>query len=923
MKKVRLEVKDEAGRQDSFEVQAWKSVKDLKEILRDRFVGYPASRQRLFVSSRELRNTRRMHELGPPDADGPVRVYMSLAQPPGQSGTRMLRTYGNVPCPDALKDIMRDAFTGMIRGLKPKLTIEGTGGTYLMKETRGDVVAVFKPADEEQFAPNNPRKHVGRMGSQGFRKGILSGEGYLREAAAYLLDSTSGGHAGVPMTTLAEAQYEDAFHYPGKGFGMSASADAKRPKIGSIQEFIDSDEVADNFASRIFPVSEVHKIAILDIRIANTDRNAANILVCECPPVRGARDSKKTRKELIPIDHAYSLPDTIEIDELDWCWHSWPQTSIPLDAAMRAHVESLDIDADIERLRSTLGIREPCLRTMRITGMLLKMGVKHGLTLAQIANIICRRDDNPSKLEIMCEQAYRLAKARLSRERRDRGRVPARRTRGTRRARGGDQAKAKKKDAKERTGVDAPAVSQLSKTGSSDDELGDGAPLAPRADAAEPSENSGSSNVRETVPELPKLLRSISFTNFGAIQSKAIVNGFGVAQLDAPLGNPRLSRRLSDRSWSQDTRIKSKEDTDADSKACDHLPSLSAAFFDALRKLIKQRIEITKCASNSVAEGIKKAASTLQGTSPSPWYATVKPRRASQRSVRQTTAVSGDSPPSLPTAAPSTLSFQKSKVVPLPHNGSPFSLMANTFSDILPGKPQFRGQVNNSPRDASPVWEATTHSSSVDESPRARSSADESDSSRLSSRLDSESTQEDGKSRLRASPTVEHKFMNPTNRFLSTLAPPLTNGLKNLGGQLTRGASTPLETPPRTSRPTPKLSSSLSPSILLRSSAKPVPPRTLTIGQAADPASAKRAARDAKVLSQSLPKAGVWIPRWKRRRNATGIATPASGAVLSNVAPSSRPVVNGLHGFMPGGSEGVGTNSRESNQPRRIVGGFS
>ena len=42
------------------------------------------------------------------------------------------------------------------------------------------VVAIFKPFDEEPFTENNPRQLIGTTGSQGMRKGILSGESATR-----------------------------------------------------------------------------------------------------------------------------------------------------------------------------------------------------------------------------------------------------------------------------------------------------------------------------------------------------------------------------------------------------------------------------------------------------------------------------------------------------------------------------------------------------------------------------------------------------------------------------------------------------------------------------------------------------------------------------------------------------------------------
>ena len=43
--------------------------------------------------------------------------------------------------------------------------------------------------------------------------------------------------------------------------------------------FAQHDDAAYNYSSNIFEVDEVHKIAILDIRILNADRNDENILL--------------------------------------------------------------------------------------------------------------------------------------------------------------------------------------------------------------------------------------------------------------------------------------------------------------------------------------------------------------------------------------------------------------------------------------------------------------------------------------------------------------------------------------------------------------------------------------------------------------------------------------------------------------------
>ena len=76
-----------------------------------------------------------------------------------------------------------------------------------------------------------------------------------------------------------------------------------------------------------FSYSEVHKIAILDMRIVNTDRHDANILVQKilhkCAPEESAargEEEKTGRVEyrLIPIDHGMCLPDSLELCEYSY-----------------------------------------------------------------------------------------------------------------------------------------------------------------------------------------------------------------------------------------------------------------------------------------------------------------------------------------------------------------------------------------------------------------------------------------------------------------------------------------------------------------------------------------------------------------------------------------------------------------------------
>ena len=93
---------------------------------------------------------------------------------------------------------------GLNQNFTPQLTSEGTSGAYLLKNAEGNV-AVFKPIDEEPFAPHNPREMKGMFGSDTCRHGVKSGESTMREVAAYLIDRD--GFSGVPATTMVEVRH--------------------------------------------------------------------------------------------------------------------------------------------------------------------------------------------------------------------------------------------------------------------------------------------------------------------------------------------------------------------------------------------------------------------------------------------------------------------------------------------------------------------------------------------------------------------------------------------------------------------------------------------------------------------------------------------------------------------------------------------
>lgn len=68
-------------------------------------------------------------------------------------------------------------------------------------------------------------------------------------------------------------------------------------------------------------MDEIHKIAVLDLRLLNLDRNACNILVQN----HADPSSGEQRKTLVPIDHGLTIPDSLAIQSFDLAWLDYPQ----------------------------------------------------------------------------------------------------------------------------------------------------------------------------------------------------------------------------------------------------------------------------------------------------------------------------------------------------------------------------------------------------------------------------------------------------------------------------------------------------------------------------------------------------------------------------------------------------------------------
>ncbi|KAK7282568.1 hypothetical protein RIF29_11463 [Crotalaria pallida] len=308
-----------------------------------------------------------------------------------------------IKIPLVIQELIKTTSEGLEKGSKPIQSSEGSGGAYLMQDSSGlKYVSVFKPIDEEPMAINNPRGLPVSVDGEGLKKGTRVGQGALREVAAYLLDhprkgprlyhdNGEQGFAGVPHTVMVKCLHK-GFHHPGGYKNASGNV-----KIGSLQMFMSNIGSCEDMGPGAFPVEEVHKISVLDMRLANADRHAGNILV--------AKDGVDGRTVLIPIDHGYCLPESFEDCTFDWLY--WPQAKEPYSLDTIDYIKSLDAEEDIKLLKfHGWDLPPKCARILRISTMLLKKGAERGLTPFSIGSIMCRETlKKKSVIEQIIEEA--------------------------------------------------------------------------------------------------------------------------------------------------------------------------------------------------------------------------------------------------------------------------------------------------------------------------------------------------------------------------------------------------------------------------------------------------------------------------------------------------------------------------------------
>lgn len=302
--------------------------------------------------------------------------------------------------------LLRRVQNGFQHQGKPRLTADGTGGVYILVGAKHKPVAVWKPSNEEAFAPANPRGYTADESPGMFlqhpespmRGGFVVGNGFLHERAIFLLDQNSPIPAGVPTAVIAKAKVNGQNKMPTEvsRFDRVPRRCAIDQPVGSLHQYKEHDGTADDYGVKTLNKDHLQRIALLDLRTLNADRHSANILVS-----MKQHDGKIKEGDgsLIPIDHAFCLPDYSQLEQTTLDWMHWPQAKEVLSDDIIKAVNQIDIDDDVDLMRQT-GMAESSIVTLQIGTAIIKVGCSLGLSLSKMAQFCVRKDPEvPSALE--------------------------------------------------------------------------------------------------------------------------------------------------------------------------------------------------------------------------------------------------------------------------------------------------------------------------------------------------------------------------------------------------------------------------------------------------------------------------------------------------------------------------------------------
>ncbi|KHN81914.1 Phosphatidylinositol 4-kinase type 2-beta, partial [Toxocara canis] len=248
---------------------------------------------------------------------------------------------------DDFNENLRRCAEAMEAGVHPLRIPSGSSGSYFIRDANEETIAVFKPKNEEPFAPLNPKwpKFFQRIlcfccfG----RACLIPNNGYLSETGASLVDEKFELHI-VPKTRIVKLA-SPAFFYTRNCWQTRAP----KLKDGSYQLFVhgyvSANSIVPEWSKEGRPCPLTHKEAerfkllfqkmcVLDYVIRNTDRHMDNWLI---------RYQKDDILEIAAIDNGLAFPvkhpetaSRLRPFPFGWAHLSWAK--MPWNAELRSHL---------------------------------------------------------------------------------------------------------------------------------------------------------------------------------------------------------------------------------------------------------------------------------------------------------------------------------------------------------------------------------------------------------------------------------------------------------------------------------------------------------------------------------------------------------------------------------------------------------
>ncbi|NP_001121279.1 phosphatidylinositol 4-kinase type 2-alpha [Xenopus laevis] len=275
------------------------------------------------------------------------------------------REMNKFPDDPAFAEVVKKAEKAIMRDILPERISQGSSGSYFVKDEQGEIIAVFKPKNEEPYGQLNPKwtKWLQKLCCPCCfgRDCLVLNQGYLSEAGASLVDQKLDLNI-VPRTKVVFLASE-TFNYSaidrvksrGKRLALEKVPKVGQrfnriglpPKVGSFQIFVKSYKDADYWLRRFEadPLPEntnrqlqlqFERLVVLDYIIRNTDRGNDNWLIkYDCPmDSASARDDWVMVKEpvikIAAIDNGLAFPlkhpDSWRAYPFYWAW--LPQAKI-------------------------------------------------------------------------------------------------------------------------------------------------------------------------------------------------------------------------------------------------------------------------------------------------------------------------------------------------------------------------------------------------------------------------------------------------------------------------------------------------------------------------------------------------------------------------------------------------------------------